>query len=174
MPPIGDWLNLGLFMGGWQYQSFNLFLWLGVLSMPRRCSNYTTLSPIVLLSPSFSVPILTLLGGCVLYLYAIERLVKTKWRLTWKNCFNSNNFMQVDVKHFRKPTMILQWMGMNALIIYALAACDLFPAAIQGLYLGSPENNMVRLCFLFGCQPCSVLFLLHRIPPRNKYSVLTR
>uniref|UniRef100_A0A6N2M913 Heparan-alpha-glucosaminide N-acetyltransferase catalytic domain-containing protein n=1 Tax=Salix viminalis TaxID=40686 RepID=A0A6N2M913_SALVM len=50
---------------------------------------------------------------------------------------------KVDVKHFRKPTMILQWMGMNALIIYALAACDLFPAAIQGFYLGSPENNMV-------------------------------
>ncbi|KAJ6723373.1 hypothetical protein OIU74_007858 [Salix koriyanagi] len=52
-------------------------------------------------------------------------------------------FYIVDVKHFRKPTMILQWMGMNALIIYALAACDLFPAAIQGFYLGSPENNMV-------------------------------
>lgn len=34
-------------------------------------------------------------------------------------------------------------MGMNALIIYALAACDLFPAAIQGFYWGSPENNLV-------------------------------
>lgn len=52
-------------------------------------------------------------------------------------------FYIVDVKHFRKPTMILQWMGMNALIIYALAACDLFPAAIQGFYWGSPENNLV-------------------------------
>ncbi|CAK7348376.1 unnamed protein product [Dovyalis caffra] len=50
---------------------------------------------------------------------------------------------KVDVKHVRKPTMILQWMGMNALIIYALAACDLFPAAIQGFYWGSPENNLV-------------------------------
>jgi len=167
MPAIGDWLNLGSFLGGWQYQSFNLFLWHGVLFMPWRCWNYTTLSPIVLFSPSFSFPILTLLGGCVSY--AIERLLKIKRRLAWKNCFNSNNFMQVDVKHFRKPTMILQWMGMNALIIYALAACDLFPAAIQGFYWGSPENNLVRLCFLFGCQPCSVLFLLHRIPPQNKY-----
>lgn len=52
-------------------------------------------------------------------------------------------FYIVDVKHFKKPTMILQWMGMNALIIYALAACDLFPAAIQGFYWGSPENNLV-------------------------------
>jgi heparan-alpha-glucosaminide N-acetyltransferase len=39
--------------------------------------------------------------------------------------------------------MVLQWMGMNALIIYALAACDLFTAAIQGFVWGSPENNLV-------------------------------
>ncbi|KAK3008134.1 hypothetical protein RJ639_014246, partial [Escallonia herrerae] len=51
-------------------------------------------------------------------------------------------FYVVDVKHIRKPTMVLQWMGMNALIIYALAACDLFPAALQGFYWRSPENNL--------------------------------
>ncbi|CAK9147409.1 unnamed protein product [Ilex paraguariensis] len=39
--------------------------------------------------------------------------------------------------------MVLQWMGMNALVIYALAACDLFPAALQGFYWRSPENNLV-------------------------------
>ncbi|XP_015891884.3 uncharacterized protein LOC107426274 isoform X2 [Ziziphus jujuba] len=50
---------------------------------------------------------------------------------------------KVDVKHFRKPMMLLQWMGMNALIVYALAACDLFPAALQGFYWESPENNLV-------------------------------
>ena len=51
--------------------------------------------------------------------------------------------MQVDVKRFRRPTLLLQWMGMNALIIYALAACELFPAAVQGFYWRSPENNLV-------------------------------
>ncbi|KAF5198078.1 Heparan-alpha-glucosaminide n-acetyltransferase [Thalictrum thalictroides] len=50
----------------------------------------------------------------------------------------------VDVKHTRKPTMLLQWMGMNALIVYALAACELFPAAIQGFYWRSPSNNLVN------------------------------
>ncbi|KAJ6955928.1 hypothetical protein NC652_007125 [Populus alba x Populus x berolinensis] len=44
--------------------------------------------------------------------------------------------------------MVLQWMGMNALIIYALAACDLFTAAIQGFYRGSPENNLEDFEFL--------------------------
>ncbi|KAK4406961.1 hypothetical protein Sango_0277100 [Sesamum angolense] len=48
----------------------------------------------------------------------------------------------VDVKCIRKPTVIFQWMGMNALIVYALAACDIFPAAVQGFYWRSPENNL--------------------------------
>ncbi|XP_057995184.1 uncharacterized protein LOC131168882 isoform X1 [Hevea brasiliensis] len=52
-------------------------------------------------------------------------------------------FYVVDVKHFKKPMVIFQWMGMNALIIYALAACELFPAALQGFYWHSPENNLV-------------------------------
>ncbi|GMP87527.1 hypothetical protein CsSME_00039864 [Camellia sinensis var. sinensis] len=52
-------------------------------------------------------------------------------------------FYIVDVNQVKKPTMVLQWMGMNALIIYALGACDLFPAALQGFYWRSPENNLV-------------------------------
>ncbi|KAL3849717.1 hypothetical protein ACJIZ3_011599 [Penstemon smallii] len=52
-------------------------------------------------------------------------------------------YFLVDIKCIRKPSLIFQWMGMNALIVYALAACDIFPAALQGLYLHSPENNLV-------------------------------
>ncbi|XP_009622588.1 uncharacterized protein [Nicotiana tomentosiformis] len=51
----------------------------------------------------------------------------------------------VDVKCFRKPLILFQWTGMNALILYALAACDLFPAALQGFYWYSPENNLVDI-----------------------------
>lgn len=40
--------------------------------------------------------------------------------------------------------MLLEWMGMNALIVYAVAACDLFPAALQGFYWRSPKNNLVN------------------------------
>ncbi|KAL1341110.1 hypothetical protein HN51_027586 [Arachis hypogaea] len=50
----------------------------------------------------------------------------------------------VDIENFRKPTVLLQWMGMNALIVYALAACDIFPSLIQGFYWRSPENNLVN------------------------------
>ncbi|CAA0831971.1 Protein of unknown function (DUF1624 [Striga hermonthica] len=52
-------------------------------------------------------------------------------------------YFMVDIKCIKKPTMIFKWMGMNALIVYALAACDLFPAALQGFYWRSPENNLV-------------------------------
>ncbi|GAB4841065.1 hypothetical protein Ancab_021810 [Ancistrocladus abbreviatus] len=52
-------------------------------------------------------------------------------------------FYLVDVQSIRRPTVLLQWMGMNALIIYALAACDIFAAFLQGFYLRSPENNLV-------------------------------
>lgn len=51
--------------------------------------------------------------------------------------------LQVDVRCIRKPTVLFQWMGMNALIVYALAACDIFPAALDGFYWRSPENNLV-------------------------------
>ncbi|XP_017969408.1 PREDICTED: heparan-alpha-glucosaminide N-acetyltransferase isoform X4 [Theobroma cacao] len=54
-----------------------------------------------------------------------------------------NHYLLHNVKHFRKPVVLLQWMGMNALIVYALAACDIFPAAVQGFYWRSPENNLV-------------------------------
>ncbi|KAL0903169.1 hypothetical protein M5K25_027526 [Dendrobium thyrsiflorum] len=51
----------------------------------------------------------------------------------------------VDVKHIRKPSLLLQWMGMNALIVFVLAAGELFPAALQGFYWRSPSNNLVNL-----------------------------
>ena len=36
-------------------------------------------------------------------------------------------------------------MGLNALLIYALAACDVFAAAIQGFHWRSPQNNVVTV-----------------------------
>ncbi|PKI73938.1 hypothetical protein CRG98_005663 [Punica granatum] len=65
-------------------------------------------------------------------------------------------YYMVDVKDFRRPLLFLQWMGMNALIIFALAACELalaacelFPAALRGFYWRSPENNLRILQDMF-------------------------
>eukprot|EP00252_Welwitschia_mirabilis_P017411 TRINITY_DN385_c0_g1_i1.p1 TRINITY_DN385_c0_g1~~TRINITY_DN385_c0_g1_i1.p1 ORF type:complete len:461 (-),score=58.64 TRINITY_DN385_c0_g1_i1:643-2025(-) len=51
----------------------------------------------------------------------------------------------VDVYEYRRLTILLEWMGKNALVIYVLAACNLFPIAIQGFYWKYPENNILSL-----------------------------
>ncbi|GJN35994.1 hypothetical protein PR202_gb24816 [Eleusine coracana subsp. coracana] len=51
----------------------------------------------------------------------------------------------VDISQIKKPFVLFQWMGMNALIVYVLAACELFPALVQGFYWRSPENNLVDM-----------------------------
>ncbi|KAL8143013.1 hypothetical protein V2J09_016045 [Rumex salicifolius] len=57
----------------------------------------------------------------------------------------SRDIHKVDVQHIQKPTILFQWMGMNALIIYALAACDIFAVLVQGFYWRSPENNLIDI-----------------------------
>ncbi|KAK3140675.1 hypothetical protein QOZ80_5AG0404210 [Eleusine coracana subsp. coracana] len=51
----------------------------------------------------------------------------------------------VGISQIKKPFILFQWMGMNALIVYVLAACELFPALVQGFYWRSPENNLVDM-----------------------------
>ncbi|KAJ8466153.1 hypothetical protein OPV22_028705 [Ensete ventricosum] len=50
----------------------------------------------------------------------------------------------VDVNQLKMTFILFQWMGMNALIVYILAASELFPAFIQGFYWRSPQNNLVN------------------------------
>lgn len=52
-------------------------------------------------------------------------------------------YLLVDVYSWRFSTILLEWMGQNALLMYVLVAEGLFPAALQGLYWREPENNLV-------------------------------
>jgi heparan-alpha-glucosaminide N-acetyltransferase len=52
-------------------------------------------------------------------------------------------YILVDVHGWRLPTLLFQWMGMNALLMYTLVACGILPAALKGFYWGSPDNNLV-------------------------------
>ncbi|XP_024025868.1 heparan-alpha-glucosaminide N-acetyltransferase [Morus notabilis] len=101
----------------------------------------------ILLWSFFSIPLLII--GYILEVLGIP-LSKPLYTLSY-TCITAGAsglcltiiYYIVDVKHFRKPMILLQWMGMNALIIYALAARELFPAAVQGFYWRSPENTLV-------------------------------
>lgn len=54
-------------------------------------------------------------------------------------------YLLVDVWNYRKPFRLLEWMGMNALLIFILAAVEVFPALIQGFFWSSPQDNLVSL-----------------------------
>lgn len=54
------------------------------------------------------------------------------------------NWEQVDVRKLRSSTLWLEWLGQNAMLVFALvAASDIFPSALQGFYWRRPENNLV-------------------------------
>ncbi|GAV77419.1 DUF1624 domain-containing protein [Cephalotus follicularis] len=54
-------------------------------------------------------------------------------------------YLLVDVCGYRRTTVVLEWMGMHALIIYILAACNILPVVLQGFYWRQPQNNILRL-----------------------------
>ena len=51
----------------------------------------------------------------------------------------------MDVYGYRRPTVVIEWIGTHALMIYVLLACNVFPVLIQGFYWGDPKNNIVSL-----------------------------
>ncbi|XP_031256111.1 heparan-alpha-glucosaminide N-acetyltransferase [Pistacia vera] len=54
-------------------------------------------------------------------------------------------YFMVDVSGYRRITSVLEWMGLHALLIYILIACNLLPVILQGFYWKRPENNILRL-----------------------------
>ncbi|XP_004489126.1 uncharacterized protein [Cicer arietinum] len=54
-------------------------------------------------------------------------------------------YLMVDVCGYSRMTSVLEWMGMHALMIFILAACNIFPIFLQGFYWGNPRNNFLKL-----------------------------
>ncbi|KAJ4840145.1 hypothetical protein Tsubulata_000220 [Turnera subulata] len=54
-------------------------------------------------------------------------------------------YMLVDVRGYRRITLVFEWMGMHALMIFILAACNIIPIVLQGFYWKKPQNNILRL-----------------------------
>ncbi|KAJ0973482.1 hypothetical protein J5N97_021441 [Dioscorea zingiberensis] len=54
-------------------------------------------------------------------------------------------YVLVDVYGYRRPTYALEWMGMHALKIFVLIACNILPIFIQGFYWRDPRNNILKL-----------------------------
>ncbi|WRX09130.1 Heparan-alpha-glucosaminide N-acetyltransferase [Theobroma cacao] len=54
-------------------------------------------------------------------------------------------YLLVDICGYRRMTLVLEWMGKHALMIYILAACNIVPIIIQGFYWKQPQNNILSL-----------------------------
>ncbi|XP_059656516.1 uncharacterized protein LOC132303316 [Cornus florida] len=54
-------------------------------------------------------------------------------------------YILVDAYGCRRPTIVLEWMGKHALVIYTLVACNIIPIFLQGFYLKRPGNDILRL-----------------------------
>eukprot|EP00268_Persea_americana_P038205 TRINITY_DN37823_c0_g1_i7.p1 TRINITY_DN37823_c0_g1~~TRINITY_DN37823_c0_g1_i7.p1 ORF type:complete len:470 (-),score=82.85 TRINITY_DN37823_c0_g1_i7:423-1832(-) len=57
----------------------------------------------------------------------------------------AGTYVLVDIYGYRRPTMVMEWMGMNALMIYILLACNVVPVLLQGFYWKKPQNNILSL-----------------------------
>ncbi|XP_047335157.1 heparan-alpha-glucosaminide N-acetyltransferase [Impatiens glandulifera] len=56
----------------------------------------------------------------------------------------SGFYLIIDVWGVRMPFLFLEWIGMNAMLVYVMAAQGIFAAFINGWYYKSPENSLVH------------------------------
>ncbi|RZC81125.1 hypothetical protein C5167_043711 [Papaver somniferum] len=54
-------------------------------------------------------------------------------------------YVMADAFSIRIPTLVFEWMGKHALVIYIFAACNVFPILLQGFYWKEPGNSFLRL-----------------------------
>lgn len=45
--------------------------------------------------------------------------------------------------HIRYPFLPLEWIGMNAMFVYVMAAAGIFAGFINGWYFDDPHNTLV-------------------------------
>lgn len=53
-------------------------------------------------------------------------------------------YILIDVWGLRIPFLFLEWIGMNAMLVFVLAAQGIFAGFVNGWYYGSEENNLVN------------------------------
>lgn len=51
---------------------------------------------------------------------------------------------QIDVWGFRTPFLFLEWIGMNSMLVFVMAAEGIFAGFINGWYYEDPNNSLVR------------------------------
>eukprot|EP01018_Ginkgo_biloba_P003577 Gb_06559 [translate_table: standard] len=55
----------------------------------------------------------------------------------------SSFYLLIDVWGIRTPFLLLEWMGLNAMLIFVMAAEGIFQGLVNGWYYESPNNTLV-------------------------------
>lgn len=53
-------------------------------------------------------------------------------------------YLLIDMRGLRMPFLFLEWIGMNAMLVFVMAAQGIFAAFINGWYFKNPDNNLVN------------------------------
>uniref|UniRef100_A0A7N0UUJ7 Heparan-alpha-glucosaminide N-acetyltransferase catalytic domain-containing protein n=1 Tax=Kalanchoe fedtschenkoi TaxID=63787 RepID=A0A7N0UUJ7_KALFE len=53
-------------------------------------------------------------------------------------------YLVIDVWGLRTPFLFLEWIGMNAMLVFVMAAQGVFAAFVNGWYYGTPEKSLVH------------------------------
>ncbi|CAL9189527.1 unnamed protein product [Musa hybrid cultivar] len=53
-------------------------------------------------------------------------------------------YVMIDVWGIRTPFLWLEWVGMNAMLVFVMAAQGIFPAFVNGWYYETPDNSLVH------------------------------
>ncbi|XP_058740306.1 uncharacterized protein LOC131612553 [Vicia villosa] len=53
-------------------------------------------------------------------------------------------YILIDVWGFRTPFLFLEWMGMNSMLVFAMAAQGIFEGFVNGWYYEDPNNSLVH------------------------------
>ncbi|XP_051130346.1 uncharacterized protein LOC127250915 [Andrographis paniculata] len=53
-------------------------------------------------------------------------------------------YILIDVWGMRVPFLFLEWIGMNAMLVFVMAAQGIFAAFVNGWYFKNPDNNLVN------------------------------
>ncbi|KAL3628466.1 hypothetical protein CASFOL_027512 [Castilleja foliolosa] len=56
----------------------------------------------------------------------------------------SGFYILIDVWGMRVPFLFLEWIGMNSMLVFVLAAHKIFTSFIKGWYFEDPDNNLVN------------------------------
>ncbi|KAL2345096.1 hypothetical protein Fmac_006381 [Flemingia macrophylla] len=59
----------------------------------------------------------------------------------------SGLYIVIDIWGLRTPFLFLEWIGMNAMLVFVLAAQGIFAAFVNGWYYEDPRNSLVRTIF---------------------------